>query len=229
MIKLKRLITEQFSDQDIKNIYSLIGRIIGISLPKKKIKNDRLDVELEDETKINIGHGIVVIDRWDGIKNFDKIVAEFKKVFGDVYTKGKQYINARDYGKNYEEYFKIMPPNNIKPLPKVNVKIIKTKEDAEKAVKLISNFMDSRKCKTDTKNIKNVPGKLLFSSTDKIYYIIEINNDTYLYDRFNFYFAKTFKEAKELLDLLVVYRKVMRALEVASWDIARMGPEGAFD
>jgi len=206
------------NDNDIKIIYNIINKYIKI--PKKLIirnnsfsyNNGTLNIS------INQANGIVVIQNWNGIPNINKIVTEFKKIFGDVYVTGNDYINARDYGNKYTEILNIKLPKNIIELPIVNVKQIKTIKKAKDTLKKIEEIKHNRKLDIESKNTD------IKASIIKKYYnlfkIIKLNkfpDDIFVNDIFNIYYTTDLNEAIQFVKLLKIEVEIHRALELKSW------------
>lgn len=231
MIKLKTLLKENSFDKSaVDNIRKILEKVWRVKLPRKKFHPRSISFEIDNnEVTFRPDMGILVIQNWDGIPKVNKLATELKKVFGDVHVEN-DYINARDYGEKYEEFAVVENPKTFKSIPKINkndLKKIKTKGDLRKYLDDLRDVLNSREATIKTKNVGlklNVIKK--YNSMDKV---VEYNKDYYYTDGLNLYYAKNRKEAEELAEVGMLIHKILRYVEVSSWDVSRMGPEGAFD
>lgn len=238
--KLKKIIREMieeelqksyFSAKDAIKIYQELEKALGVPLPKKRFtKRDegrRKAIEAGDlEIDFSFGQGILVIQSWKKIPNINKVASMLRKYFGDVHVRPPGYINARDFGQEYEEYAKIELPKKPKKIISIPRKGIKTKKDALELVSKIRNVLKSREAKTQQKNLSLSAKVIGGRGSTKL---VKIDDDLFVHDGFNFYYVMSTDEANKLMKLINTKDNIMRNLEVQSWDMGRLGPEGQFD
>lgn len=228
-----------FKKSEAKKIYKDLKKIIP-GLPNKRFTKDYGIKEINVTDTFEIGfsmhQGILVIKNWcKPIPNFNRILEYIKNNFGDVSVQhGKEYINAREYGKEYREYINLELPKNLKELStkkeiKKQIRNMEIIKDVNNMIEKLRKILKQRKVKIDQKN-KTAKGMVLFTSTENdSFKVIEYDNKYFATSIFDMYYGRNLKEAKFLMFCDVTKHNLLRYLETRSFVATEMGPANMLD
>lgn len=229
-----------YSVDDAKEIYRKLKKLLPMRLPNVRFSardergNKTIKIDKYFEISFTFNLGIFVIQNWDPIPNFKKIVNMLKKYFGDVYTEENNYINCRDFGDSYEEYIKIHIPKRLNKLPPKKeilrkLKKIKTTKEANNFSYYLDTLTDPRKVDIEQRNLRAKADVLYIHPDHDMFKVVEYKGNYFHSDGFNWFYGQDFKEAK----LILFYRKL--AVDITNFllqknmDISAFGPADAFD
>lgn len=220
LVRITKMIISDDNDiKEEKNVYELLKRTITLPVPRKIMKGRGFEFELKDGTKINYYIGRLVIENFDGIKDYTKLLKELKKHFGKVSAEDGEYIVAEDFGDKYKEEYKIDFPSNPKPLK--DIKIDKEKISESYLIDVldkIDDILKSREIEIKSKNVqKKYPIIKRFTVDRSNYYVLDVENKMVLSTDFQIYLVKDIKEAKKIINLIELHLAIHRELEIHSW------------
>jgi hypothetical protein len=197
-----------------KELWKQVKLITGLPFKNKRFQGDYAAVRDEiSGYDLAISGGLLVLQGWQPIPNFEKLVAFLKKHFGNVHTKGQEYINCRKYGEEWRE-----PTGSVEVKPVLsqlpqaeqfmngNLTVLQVKQQIDQA-------LDMREVKVDGSPKLSLIKKLSITEN-----LVSWNGHFYVFCISTLYQVRDENDARQLVKLINIRSAALRQAEIASWE-----------
>jgi hypothetical protein len=199
-----------------KDLWKNVKLITGIPFKNKRFTGDYAAVR--DEAggyELAISNGLLVLQTFGhSIPNFKKLVEFLKKHFGDVHTKGDEYINCRKFGEEWREPTGSVEVKGVlNPLPPVEPFLLL---QGKMTVTDVAHQIDAA-LRTRKVNVEGHPKLKLVSKLGDVEKLVSWEGHYYIYSISTFYQVKDINDARHLVRLMDVRHAALRQAEVSAW------------
>jgi len=195
-----------------QELWHKLGTILDIPLGVKRTLPFRWSPDDSSDAEVDISNaGIVILQFRSGVPNYARIIEFLKTKFGNVHSKGSDYINARGYGQ------KGQAPDPTISEPQSKVSRVPPIASTRRFISDFDTFLTTRIVKRGDAAALKVVAKL--GVTD---HLATYRGQFYVHDGFHTYWVKDEKEGREVVRGIQKRHALLRAAEVASWDLGKL-------